>query len=51
MAEIKLSIKKRFFNEVYLPYLSNPERLKIYLSGLLLVLVFLKLLFKYSNTF
>ena len=30
MAEIKLSIKKRFFNEVYLPYLSNPERITIF---------------------
>ena len=33
MAEIKLSIKKRFFNEVYLPYLSNPERLTIFYGG------------------
>ena len=33
MANIKLNIKKRFFNDVYLPYLSNTERVTVFFGG------------------
>ncbi|MDR5022732.1 PBSX family phage terminase large subunit [Bacillus thuringiensis] len=33
MSEIKLTIKKRFFNECYLPYLRNTSRLLVFYGG------------------
>ena len=33
MANIKLNIKKRFFNEAYLPYLKTKERVNVFYGG------------------
>ena len=33
MANIKLNIKKRFFNEAYLPYLETTERVNVFYGG------------------
>lgn len=33
MGNIKLNIKKRFFNEAYLPYLNNTERITVFYGG------------------
>lgn len=33
MANIKLNIKKRFFNESYLPYLKTTERVNVFYGG------------------
>jgi hypothetical protein len=33
MANIKLNIKKRFFNEAYLPYLRTNERVNVFYGG------------------
>ena len=30
---IKLNIKKSYFNEVYLPYLNNTERFTVFYGG------------------
>ena len=33
MANIKLNIKKRFFNDAYLPYLKTTERVNVFYGG------------------
>ena len=33
MANIKLNIKKRFFNEAYLPYLETTDRINVFYGG------------------
>jgi hypothetical protein len=33
MANIKLNIKKRFFNEAYLPYLETTDRVNVFYGG------------------
>ena len=33
MANIKLNIKRRFFNEAYLPYLKTNERVNVFYGG------------------